>query len=115
MFGDGSQTRSFCYVSDLIEGFYRLMGSADDFVGPVNLGNPQEFTILELAQKVIDLTGSRSQITRLPLPTDDPKQRKPDIALARDRLGWEPAIPLSDGLPPTIAYFDQLLSAPGHR
>jgi UDP-glucuronate decarboxylase len=109
LYGDGSQTRSFCYVDDLIEGFLRLMNSADDFTGPVNLGNPGEFTIRELGETVIDLTGSSSKLVFKPLPSDDPTQRCPDIALAREKLGWEPTIPLKEGLVRTIAYFDQLL------
>ena len=109
IYGDGSQTRSFCYVDDLIEGILRLMASADDFTGPVNLGNPTEFSILELARQVIDLTGSKSEIIFNPLPSDDPRQRKPDIRLARERLSWEPRVALTDGLRRTIAYFDQFL------
>ena len=110
LYGDGLQTRSFCYVSDLIEGFVRLMDTEAGFTGPVNLGNPSEFTIRELAQKVIELTGADSEIINEPLPPDDPKQRQPDISLARDKLGWEPTIPLEEGLKPTIEYFDKLLS-----
>jgi len=109
VYGDGKQTRSFCYVDDLIDGFLRLMESPDDFTGPVNLGNPGEFTIRELAEKVISLTGSRSRIEEKPLPHDDPRQRQPDIKLARERLGWQPQITLDQGLPKTIAYFDALL------
>ncbi len=109
IYGDGSQTRSFCYVDDLIEGFIRLMKTGDDFVGPVNLGNPVEFTMLELAQNVIELTGSTSQITFMPLPSDDPVQRQPDISLARRQLDWEPKIHLREGLQKTIAYFDELI------
>ncbi len=109
VFGDGSQTRSFAYVDDLIEGMVRLMNSRDGFTGPVNIGNPNEFTILELAQKVIHLTGSSSKIIYLPLPSDDPLQRKPDITLARKELGWEPVIQLEEGLMKTIEYFDRLL------
>src|SRR5438309_4140413 len=105
IYGDGSQTRSFCYVGDLIDGLLKLMESPDDFTGPVNLGNPDEFSILELAQKVIALTGSRSKIVRRPLPEDDPKQRQPDISLARERLRWAPRVSLEEGLPHTIAYF----------
>lgn len=110
VYGEGQQTRSFCYVDDLIEVFVRLMNSPDDVTGPINTGNPGEFTILELAQKVIALIGSRSRIIHLPLPQDDPRQRKPDITLAKEVLGWEPRIKLDEGLKPTIAYFDQLLS-----
>ncbi len=110
IYGDGSQTRSFCYVDDLIEAFIRFMDSPDDFIGPVNLGNPGEFTILELAEKVISLTDSRSKIIFKPLPSDDPKQRKPDIRLAEEKLKWKPEIPLEEGLKRTIAYFDTLLA-----
>ncbi|MBM4110719.1 MAG: SDR family oxidoreductase [Phycisphaerae bacterium] len=103
LFGDGSQSRSFCYVSDLIEGFLRLMDSPADFTGPVNLGNPNEFTILELAQKTIAMTGGKARLgASRPLPPDDPKQRRPDISLARERLGWEPKIQLAEGLQNTI-------------
>jgi UDP-glucuronate decarboxylase len=109
IYGDGSQTRSFCYVDDLVEGFLRLMKMPADFPGPVNLGNPNEFTIRELAHKVVELTGSRSTIVARPLPSDDPLQRQPDIALAKSRLGWEPAVQLEEGLRKTIGYFDQLL------
>jgi UDP-glucuronate decarboxylase len=109
LYGDGTQTRSFCYVDDLIDGFVRLMESPDDLVGPINLGNPGEFTMIELAEAIRDLTGSRSQLVHEPLPPDDPKQRQPDIALAREQLGWEPTIALRDGLKPTIAYFERLL------
>ncbi len=108
--GDGSQTRSFQYVDDLIEGFLRLMATEDEFIGPVNIGNPCEFTILQLAEKVIELTGSRSKIVYIPLPSDDPMQRKPDISLAKEKLGWQPRIGLDEGLRKTIAYFDELLS-----
>ena len=109
VFGDGSQTRSFCYVDDLIEGLVFLMNSSDDLTGPVNLGNPGQFTILELAQKVIEMTGSSSRIIHEPLPEDDPRQRQPDITLAKQRLGWEPKVRLEEGLTHTIAYFDTLL------
>ncbi len=102
--GDGSQTRSFCYVTDLIEALVRLM-NVENFIGPVNLGNPGEFTILELAQKVLKLTGSRSRIIHEALPQDDPVRRCPDISLAGEKLGWNPAVSLDEGLPPTIAYF----------
>ncbi|HEX7010533.1 MAG TPA: NAD-dependent epimerase/dehydratase family protein, partial [Phycisphaeraceae bacterium] len=108
VYGEGSQTRSFCYVDDLIEGILRMMNGPDDFVGPVNLGNPDEFTILELAQTIIEMTGSRSRIVHLPLPADDPAQRQPDITLARTRLNWEPTVPLRDGLRKTIDYFASL-------
>ncbi len=109
VFGDGSQTRSFCFVDDLIEGFVRLMDAPDELIGPVNMGNPVEFTILQLAEKVIELAGSSSEIIFEPLPSDDPKQRQPDITLAKNELGWQPDIPLEVGLKPTIAYFDSLL------
>jgi UDP-glucuronate decarboxylase len=110
IFGDGSQSRSFQYVDDLVDGLRRLMQTPDDFLGPVNIGNPNEFTMLELADKIISLTGSRSKITYLPLPEDDPIQRKPDISLAKEKLnGWEPKIQLEEGLKKTIAYFDELL------
>ena len=105
LYGDGQQTRSFCYVDDLIDGLVRLMQSADELTGPVNLGNPQEFTIRQLAEKVVALTGSRSTLTFEALPSDDPKQRQPDIALAKRALGWEPKTVLDQGLPKTIAYF----------
>jgi UDP-glucuronate decarboxylase len=104
LYGDGAQTRSFCYVDDLIEGMYRLMNK-DDFIGPVNIGNPGEFTIKELAEQVISLTGSKSGIVYKPLPSDDPKQRCPDISLAKKNLGWEPTIKLAEGLKKTIEYF----------
>jgi UDP-glucuronate decarboxylase len=109
IYGDGDQTRSFCYVSDLIDGFIRLMDTPDDFTGPVNLGNPGEFTIRELAEKILEMTGSRSELVFKPLPMDDPRQRQPDITLARERLGWEPKIKLADGLAQTIEFFDSLL------
>ena len=105
VFGEGSQTRSFCYVDDLVEALIRIMGTPDEFTGPVNIGNPGEFTILELAQKVIALTGSKSKIEFHPLPSDDPTQRKPDIALARSVLGWEPGVGLEAGLMKAIGYF----------
>ncbi len=109
IYGDGQQTRSFCYVSDLIEGWIRLMASPDDVTGPINIGNPGEFTMLELAENVIELTESKSKLVFEPLPADDPKQRQPDITLAKEKLGWEPTVPLREGLASTIAYFDQLL------
>ena len=109
LYGDGSQTRSFCYVDDLIEGLIALMDSRDEFTGPVNLGNPQEVRISELAQEVLRMTGSRSEIVFRPRPSDDPIQRCPDIALARSELGWQPTVALSDGLRPTIDYFAALL------
>ena len=110
IFGDGSQTRSFCFVNDLIEALILLMKSPDDFVGPVNLGNPSEFSILELAETTINLTNSRSDIEFQPLPPDDPKQRQPDINLAKEKLGWEPKVPLKEGMLPTIEYFATLLA-----
>ncbi|NOY52488.1 MAG: SDR family oxidoreductase [Deltaproteobacteria bacterium] len=109
IYGDGSQTRSFCYVDDLIKGFLRLMESPDEFTGPVNLGNPVEFTILELAEKVIELTGSQSKIVYKPLPEDDPVRRQPDISLAKKHLGWEPGVTLEEGLQKTIPYFREFL------
>ena len=111
IFGDGTQTRSFQYVSDLVDGMVRMMNTADDFTGPVNIGNPGEFTMLELAREIIDITGSKSKLVYLPLPEDDPTQRQPDITLARKKLnGWEPVVPLREGLEKTIHYFDELLS-----
>lgn len=109
VYGDGRQTRSFCYVDDLIDGLVRLMNSPDDFIGPVNLGNPLEFTIHELAKKIIELTGSRSRIIFARLPEDDPKQRQPDIGLATGTLKWEPKVSLEEGLGKTIDYFKSLL------
>jgi UDP-glucuronate decarboxylase len=109
LYGDGTQTRSFCYVDDLIEGFVRLMASPDALTGPVNLGNPGEFTMIELAEAVKDLTGSRSVLVHEPLPQDDPRQRQPDITLAREALGWAPQVALREGLRPTIAYFEGLV------
>ena len=108
IYGDGSQTRSFCYVDDLIEGFVRMMNQ-DKIIGPVNIGNPGEFTMLELAKEVLDLTGSKSKIVYKPLPGDDPKMRRPNIDLAKSALGWEPTIPLRQGLEKTIVYFEELL------
>jgi UDP-glucuronate decarboxylase len=108
IYGDGLQTRSFCYVDDLIDALMLMMDSPDDFTGPVNIGNPAEFTMLELAEKVILLTGSSSKIIYQPLPPDDPRQRKPDITLAREKLNWEPKVSLLDGLKETIAYFKKL-------
>ena len=109
LYGDGQQTRSFCYVDDLVEAMMRMMGTPADFHGPVNIGNPMEFTIRELAEQVIELTGSRSRLVHEPLPSDDPKQRQPDISLAREKLGWEPAVALREGLTRTIAYFETVL------
>jgi UDP-glucuronate decarboxylase len=111
IYGDGSQSRSFCYVDDMIEGFVRMMDSEPGFTGPVNMGNPGEFTMLELAENVLRQTGSKSKLAFKPLPTDDPRQRQPDIALAKDKLGWEPKVRLEDGLKETIAYFRKLLDA----
>jgi len=110
VFGDGSQTRSFCYVDDLVEGLVRLMRTGDSVTGPVNLGNPGEFTILELAEKVIDLTGSRSRIVSRPLPQDDPKQRRPDIGRARELLDWRPTVGLDEGLRRTVCDFERRLT-----
>jgi len=109
IYGDGLQTRSFCYVDDLIEGIIKMMNSPDDFTGPINLGNPSEFTILELAEKIISMTGSNSKIVFKPLPEDDPLQRKPDITLAKNRLKWEPKTTLEDGLSKTINYFKRII------
>jgi len=109
LYGDGSQTRSFCYCSDLIEACVRLMATPDALTGPVNLGNPVEFTIRQLAEKVIELIGTKSKLVFKPLPADDPKQRQPDISLARQELGWQPTIELEEGLKKTIAYFDEFL------
>ncbi|MFY9810977.1 UDP-glucuronic acid decarboxylase family protein [Aquabacterium sp.] len=105
IYGDGQQTRSFCYVDDLIEGMLRLMDTEAGFTGPVNIGNPGEFTMLELAELVLSLTGSKSKLVFQPLPSDDPRQRQPDITVAKEKLGWEPQVPLRDGLERTIAYF----------
>jgi UDP-glucuronate decarboxylase len=110
VYGDGTQTRSFCYVDDLIEGFVRLMNT-EGITGPVNIGNPGEFTMLELAEKVLGLVGGKSKIVHRPLPQDDPLQRQPDISLAREKLGWEPTVPLEEGLRRTIAYFRKSLGA----
>ena len=109
IYGDGQQTRSFCYRDDLVEAMLRMMATPDDVTGPVNIGNPGEFTILQLAEMVIELTGSRSKIVRMPLPKDDPTRRRPDITKAKQLLHWEPTTPLREGLVKTIAYFDQLL------
>ena len=110
VFGDGLQTRSFCYVDDLIDGLVRLMDTADNVTGPINIGNPKEFTMLELASLVIELTGSRSRVVHRPRPQDDPQQRRPDISKANDELAWTPQVPLRDGLIRTIKYFDGLLN-----
>ncbi|MBK6962754.1 MAG: SDR family oxidoreductase [Bacteroidales bacterium] len=109
VYGDGSQSRSFCYYSDLLDGMMRLMNTGDDFTGPVNVGNPNEFTILELAEKVIRLTGSSSKIVWKPLPSDDPTQRQPDISLAKSKLGWEPKVELEEGLIKTIEFFKTIV------
>ncbi|HUN48918.1 MAG TPA: UDP-glucuronic acid decarboxylase family protein [Stellaceae bacterium] len=109
VYGDGSQTRAFCYVDDLIEGWLRLMATGDDITGPINIGNPVETPVLALAEKIIEMIGSRSEIVMRPLPVDDPLQRCPDITRAREVLGWEPRVPLETGLERTIAYFDRLL------
>jgi UDP-glucuronate decarboxylase len=110
VYGDGSQTRSFCYVDDLIDGLIRLMNTGDDVIGPINIGNPTEFSMLELAGIVIELTGSKSKVRHRPLPTDDPKQRQPDIGRAKKHLDWQPRTPLHEGLGRTIEYFERLLS-----
>lgn len=109
IYGDGQQTRSFCYVDDLIEGFVRMMNSPSDLIGPINLGNPSEFTVCELAEKVLHFTGSKSKLIFTPLPQDDPKQRQPNISLAQEKLSWEPKVSLEDGLKETIAYFKKTL------
>ena len=111
LYGEGQQTRSFCYVSDLIEGFLRFMDAPDELQGPVNLGNPVEFTIRELAEKVVEMTGSSSELVFEPLPADDPRQRQPDISLAKEKLGWSPVVNLENGLSNTITYFKGLISA----
>ena len=110
VYGDGEQTRSFCYVDDLVEGLLRLMGTEDSVTGPINLGNPDEFTIRQLAELVIEMTGSRSKIEQFPLPEDDPRQRQPDIRRARETLDWEPTIKLKDGLIKTIAHFENMMT-----
>jgi UDP-glucuronate decarboxylase len=109
IYGDGKQTRSFCYVEDLVEGILRLMRSPDDFLGPVNLGNPSEWTMIELAEKILALTKSSSKLEFYALPEDDPKKRKPDISLAKKKLGWEPKKSVESGLTETIVYFRDLL------
>jgi UDP-glucuronate decarboxylase len=115
VYGDGSQTRSFCYVDDMIDGIIRMMATPDDFLGPVNIGNPREFTIIELAERLIRITGSRSKIIFSPLPQDDPVQRKPDIRLARETLDWQPKIPLEEGIEKTIAYFRAVIAGKGQN
>jgi UDP-glucuronate decarboxylase len=112
IYGEGQQTRSFCYVDDLVEGFLRLMATGDHITGPMNIGNPGEFTIRQLAELVIELTGAKSTLVHLPLPPDDPTQRRPDITMAQRELGWAPNVQLKEGLLKTIAYFDALLKAP---
>jgi UDP-glucuronate decarboxylase len=112
VYGDGTQTRAFCYVDDLIDGLIRLMKSQDDLIGPINVGNPEEFTIIDLATAVIDLTGSRSKVVHRPRPEDDPRQRRPDISKAQRMLNWEPHTPLMEGLMKTVAYFEELLKLP---
>ena len=112
LYGDGQQTRSFCFVDDLVDGLIQLMESRDGVTGPINLGNPGEFTIRELAEHVVELTGSRSKLVKKPLPQDDPRQRQPDITRAKSQLNWAPSIELRDGLTKTIAYFDDLLQRP---
>ncbi|NCA18069.1 MAG: NAD-dependent epimerase/dehydratase family protein, partial [Betaproteobacteria bacterium] len=111
IYGDGQQTRSFCYVDDLIEVMQRMMGSPEDFTGPVNIGNPTELTMLELAERVLAIVGGSSKLVFKPLPPDDPKQRQPDITLARTKLGWEPKVSVEDGLSQTVAFFRQKLPA----
>ena len=113
VYGDGSQTRSFCYVDDLLEAMARMMATEDGFTGPVNTGNPHEFTIKQLADLVVEMVNSPSKVVYRDLPVDDPRQRKPDITLAREKLGWEPTIQLREGLTKTIAYFDRLLRSDG--
>ena len=110
VFGDGSQTRSFCYVDDLVEGLMRMMDTPPEVTGPINLGNPAEFTVFEIAQTIIEMTGSSSQIVNLPLPEDDPKQRRPDIGAAERVLGWIPSVALKEGLQKTIAYFEGVVA-----
>jgi UDP-glucuronate decarboxylase len=115
IFGDGNQTRSFCFVDDMIDGLVKLMNTVDNFTGPVNLGNPVEFTIRMLAEKILELTGSSSELITLPLPADDPMQRKPDISLAKKKLRWEPKIALDEGLKKTINYFQKIIGQNGRR
>jgi len=115
LYGDGTQTRAFCYVDDMVDGFLRMMDAPDDITGPMNLGNPVETSIAELAAIVIDLTGSRSKVVHRPRPEDDPRQRQPDISKARDALAWAPSTPLKEGLRKTIDYFELLLREPGVR
>jgi UDP-glucuronate decarboxylase len=110
IFGDGRQTRSFCYVDDMIDGLVKMMNGPDDFVGPVNLGNPGEYSMLELAEAIITLTGSKSRMEFHPLPVDDPRRRQPSTALAKEKLGWEPKVELRQGLEKTISYFRELIT-----
>ena len=110
IYGDGSQTRSFCYVDDLIDGVTRVMDTPKDFTGPINLGNPEEYSMLQLAENVLRLIGGRSKLVHMPLPADDPRQRQPDISLAREKLDWTPRVPLEDGLKETIAFFKKRLA-----
>jgi len=110
VYGDGSQTRSFCYADDLVAGFMQLMNAGDEVVGPINMGNPGEFTMIELAEKVLRLTGSTSKLIHMPLPQDDPKQRRPDITKAKQFLGWEPTVALEQGLERTIDYFKKVVT-----
>jgi UDP-glucuronate decarboxylase len=111
LYGEGDQTRSFCYVDDLVEGLIRLMNTGDEVTGPINIGNPNEFTIRQLAELVIELTGAKSKLVHRPLPTDDPRQRQPNISLAASALDWKPTTQLREGLGKTIAYFDELLTS----
>jgi len=115
LYGDGSQTRAFCYVDDLIDGLVRLMGTPGEVTGPINIGNPAELSVRGLAEAIVEMTGSKSAIVHAPLPADDPRQRQPDITRARDTLGWEPTTPLAEGLTKTVAYFDALLAEPGMK
>jgi UDP-glucuronate decarboxylase len=115
VYGDGSQTRSFCYVDDLIEGFHRLMYGRQAIRTPVNIGNPDEFTVRELAEQIVAMTGTRSKVVYHPLPVDDPRQRRPDIAVAKRELGWEPTVALAGGLKSTIAYFERQLAKPSAK
>ncbi|MSP31455.1 MAG: NAD-dependent epimerase/dehydratase family protein, partial [Pseudolabrys sp.] len=115
IYGDGSQTRSFCYVDDLIDGLMRLMATGDQVTGPINIGNPHEFTILQLASMIVEMIGARSKIVRQPLPENDPRQRQPDISLAKEKLSWEPRTQLKEGLVRTISYFEKLLAEDSAR
>jgi UDP-glucuronate decarboxylase len=115
VYGDGTQTRSFCYVDDLVDGLMKLMATKDPITGPINIGNPGEFSMLQLARTIIEMVGSRSRIVHRPLPENDPRQRRPDISRAQELLSWAPRTPLKEGLTPTIAYFEDLLSQEGVR